>query len=48
MELLRHFGSVKRISDATEEDIASVKGMPKALARDVKKFLEKQKSGQES
>jgi excinuclease ABC subunit C len=48
VELLRHFGSVKRVSEATEEEIASVKGMPKGLARDVKEFLEKLKSGQES
>jgi excinuclease ABC subunit C len=41
VELLRHFGSVKRISEATEEEIASVKGMPKALAHDVKAFLQK-------
>ena len=41
VELLRHFGSVKRISEATEDEIASVKGMPKALAHEVKTFLEK-------
>jgi excinuclease ABC subunit C len=44
VELLRHFGSVKRISEATEEEIASVKGMPKGLAKDVKQFLKKLKT----
>jgi excinuclease ABC subunit C len=44
VELLRHFGSVKRISEATEEEIASVKGIPKGLAKDVKAFLEKLKN----
>jgi excinuclease ABC subunit C len=44
VELLKHFGSVKRISDATEDEIASVKGMPKPLANEVKTFLEKLKA----
>jgi excinuclease ABC subunit C len=43
VELLKHFGSVKRISEATEEEISSVKGMPKSLAKEVKTFLEKLK-----
>jgi excinuclease ABC subunit C len=46
VELLRHFGSVKRISEATEEEIAAVKGIPKGLAREIVVFLGKLKSGQ--
>jgi excinuclease ABC subunit C len=34
--LLKHFGSVKRIAEASEEEIASAGGIPLALARDVK------------
>jgi excinuclease ABC subunit C len=48
VELLKHFGSVKRISEATEEDIAAVKGIPKGLAKDIVVFLGKLKSGQVS
>jgi len=44
VELLKHFGSVKRISDATEDEIASAKGMPKTLAHELKAFLEKLKT----
>jgi excinuclease ABC subunit C len=44
VDLLRHFGSVKRVSEATEDEIASVKGMPKALAHDVKVYLDKLKA----
>jgi excinuclease ABC subunit C len=48
VELLRHFGSVKRISEASEDELASVKGIPKGLAKVLKEFLGKLKSGQES
>jgi excinuclease ABC subunit C len=48
VELLKHFGSVKRISEATEEDISAVKGIPKGLAKDIVVFLGKLKSGQVS
>ena len=47
VELLKHFGSVKRISDATEDEIASVKGIPKNLAKEIKAFLEELKNKQE-
>ena len=33
--LLRHFGSVKRIAAATEQDVAEVRGISKALAKSI-------------
>jgi excinuclease ABC subunit C len=39
--LLRRFGSVRRLREATVEEIASVKGLPLSLAKDVKAFLDK-------
>jgi excinuclease ABC subunit C len=38
-ELLRHFGSVKKIKVATVEEIAAAPGMTRAAAAAVKKFL---------
>ncbi len=46
VELLKHFGSVKRASEATEDEIASVKGIPKNLAKEIKAFLEELKNKQ--
>lgn len=37
--LLSHFGSVEKIKGATAEELASVKGMTKQAARNVKEFL---------
>ncbi len=37
--LLNHFGSVEKIKGATAEELASIKGMTKQAARNVKKFL---------
>ncbi|MYB27069.1 MAG: excinuclease ABC subunit UvrC [Candidatus Dadabacteria bacterium] len=37
--LLNHFGSVEKIKGATTEELASIKGMTKQAARNVKKFL---------
>ena len=37
--LLNHFGSVEKIKGATAEELASVKGMTKRAARNVKEFL---------
>ncbi len=37
--LLNHFGSVEKIKGATTEELASVKGMTKQAARNVKEFL---------
>ncbi len=37
--LLNHFGSVEKIKRATAEELASVKGMTKQAARNVKEFL---------
>ena len=37
--LLKHFGSVEKIKGATAEELASVKGMTKQAARNVKEFL---------
>ena len=37
--LLNHFGSVEKIKGATAEELASVKGMTKQAARNVKEFL---------
>jgi len=41
VELLRHFGSLARVKDASVEEIAEVKGIPKKLAGEIKEFLEK-------
>jgi len=37
--LLRHFGSVRKIAEATQEEIASAPGIPRALARKIKGAL---------
>lgn len=37
--LLRHFGSVARIEQATEEELAAVKGMTKSASGDVVKYF---------
>ena len=37
--LLNHFGSVEKIKGATTEELASIKGMTKQVARNVKEFL---------
>ena len=37
--LLDHFGSVEKIKTATAEELASVKGMTKKAAENVKEFL---------
>ncbi len=37
--LLNHFGSVEKIKGATAEELASIKGMTKQAARNVKEFL---------
>ena len=37
--LLNHFGSMEKIKGATAEELASVKGMTKQAARNVKEFL---------
>jgi len=37
--LLRHFGSVEKITQATTEDISKVKGMSKKAAEDVTNFF---------
>lgn len=37
--LLNHFGSVEKIRGATTEELASIKGMTKQVARNVKEFL---------
>jgi excinuclease ABC subunit C len=39
-ELLRHFGSLKKIKAATEEEIAQAPGMSRAAATAVKKFFD--------
>jgi excinuclease ABC subunit C len=40
VELLRHFGSLKRVKEASVEEIAEVKGIPNKLAGEIKRFLE--------
>ena len=37
--LLKHFGSVKKLAAATEEEIASTPGIPRTLAREIKRAL---------
>jgi excinuclease ABC subunit C len=37
--LLRHFGSLDKIKQATVDDMSKVKGMPKKVAEEVAKFL---------
>ena len=37
--LLNHFGSVEKIKGATAEELASIKGMTKQAARNIKEFL---------
>jgi excinuclease ABC subunit C len=37
--LLRHFGSVAVIKEASPEELACVKGMNKNLARKIKEYL---------
>jgi excinuclease ABC subunit C len=41
VELLRHFGSLARVKDASVEEIEEVRGIPKKLAGEIKEFLEK-------
>jgi excinuclease ABC subunit C len=41
VELLRHFGSLKRVGEASVEEIAQVKGIPEKLAAEIKEFLGK-------
>ncbi len=41
VELLRHFGSLARVRQASVEEIAGVKGIPRKLAGEIKDFLEK-------
>jgi excinuclease ABC subunit C len=41
VELLRHFGSLARVREASVEEIAQVKGIPEKLAGEIKEFLEK-------
>ncbi len=36
-ELLKHFGSVKKIKEATIEELMQVKGITKKLAEEIKK-----------
>ena len=38
--LMRHFGSIERIKAASVEEIASVEGMNRRIAEEVKKFLD--------
>jgi excinuclease ABC subunit C len=38
--LLRHFGSLKRIREASAEEIAEVKSITKKLAREIKRYLD--------
>ena len=40
VELLRHFGSIKRVKEASVDEIAGVKGVPGKLAGEIKRFLE--------
>jgi len=42
--LLQHFGSVNRIAQSTEEEIANIQGIGKAMARTIKKTLQKNTS----
>ncbi|MFC1937148.1 excinuclease ABC subunit UvrC [Chloroflexota bacterium] len=37
--LMKHFGSVRAINEATEEELAAVKGMNKSAARKIKEYL---------
>jgi len=37
--LLKHFGSIQAIREANEEELASVRGMTKSLAKKVKEYL---------
>ncbi|HUI91549.1 MAG TPA: excinuclease ABC subunit UvrC [Chitinivibrionales bacterium] len=39
VELLRHFGSLKRVKEASVDEIAGVKGIPAKLAMEIKRFL---------
>jgi excinuclease ABC subunit C len=39
--LLRHFGSVEKIKQATVEDLAAVKGMSKKAAEEIAGFYKK-------
>lgn len=39
--LLKHFGSVKRLREASAEEIASVPGVPRDLAEDIAAFLQR-------
>ena len=37
-ELLKHFGSVKKIKEATIEELTSVKGITKEIAKRIKEL----------
>jgi excinuclease ABC subunit C len=37
--LLKHFGSVRAVASASEEDLAAVPGMSRALARRIREFF---------
>jgi excinuclease ABC subunit C len=43
-ELLRHFGSIRKMRDATVEELAAVKGMTRNLAQALKAHLDSQQS----
>jgi excinuclease ABC subunit C len=38
--LLRHFGSLKRIREASPEEIAAVKGLNRELAEEIRRHLD--------
>ncbi|MCB1217712.1 excinuclease ABC subunit C [bacterium] len=40
-ELLRHFGSVKRLREATVDELLEVKGIGRAFAEHIRKYLER-------
>jgi excinuclease ABC subunit C len=40
VQLLRHFGSLQRVKDASVGEIAEVKGIPEKLAGEIKMYLE--------
>ena len=43
-ELMKHFKSVKRISEATVEEIASVKGIDKTTAENIALYFSQEKN----
>ena len=44
--LIRHFGSVKRLREASVEDIAAIKGIPRPVAEDVHAALHSAESAE--